>query len=501
MAKDVAASELEQRLAELSALNELIKALTSTLDLSEILRIILHRIKLMTQAEALSLLLYDGDRNELVFAATETLRENALVGMRLPPNQGIATWVARSGQPARVERAEGDPRFYPAIDRAAHFSSHTIMAVPIRGGERVVGVIEVVNRVDRTPFNDEDQRRLEGIAFDLAGRASAETLASDPDATRTALARVSTAVPSEACSILMWDEAGRELIFTASRTLEAGVIDGIRLRADQGIAGWVAQHRLPARVADVSRDPRHYRGIEGRAQLKARSMLCVPVMSKETLLGVIQVINKADGSPFTEDEERLVQTLADHAAIAIENASLYRQAQVAAITDDLTGLSNTRHFNRLLAEGVERARAAAEPLSLLVLDLDNFKTVVDTHGHLVGSRTIATIGRMIGHTVRPGDVAARFGGDEFVILLPATDTETATGIAKSLRQAIEAISTLEGNGVDISTVTASIGLATFPNHAGTAEELFRAADAAMYEVKRTAKNSIRVASPEAAGRG
>jgi len=499
MGKDLVASELEQRLAELSALNELIKALTSTLDLSEILRIILHRIKLMTQAEALSLLLYDGDRNELVFAATETLRENALVGMRLPPNQGIATWVAHSGQPARVERAHLDPRFYPAIDRAAHFSSHAILAVPIRSGDRVVGVIEVVNRVDRTPFSDGDQERLEAIASDLAGHADAETLASDPEATRMALARVSAAVPTEASSILMRDEAGRELIFTASRTLQAGVIDGIRLRADQGIAGWVAQHRQPARVADVSHDPRHYRGIEGRAQLKARSMLCVPVISKESLLGVIQVINKADGSPFTEEEERLVRTLADHAAIAIENASLYRQAQVAAITDDLTGLANTRHFNRLLAEGVERARATAEPLSLLVLDLDNFKVVVDTHGHLVGSRTIAMIGRMIGHTVRPGDVAARFGGDEFVVLLPATDTGTAAGIAKSLRQAIEAISTLEGNGVDISTVTASIGLATFPNHAATAEELFRAADAAMYEVKRTAKNSIRVASPEAAG--
>ncbi len=494
MGKDSPANDLERRLAELSALNELIKALTSTLDLSEILRIILHRIKMMTHAEALSLLLYDGDRNELVFAATETLRENALVGMRLPPDQGIATWVAHSGRAARVEKVNLDPRFYPAIDKAAHFSSNAILAVPIRSGHRTVGVIEVVNRPDRAPFTDQDQQRLEKIAVDLAASASADTLAHDPEVTRSVLAQVSTAVPSEACSLLMRDDAGHELIFSASRTLQAGVIDGIRLRADQGIAGWVAQHRQPARVADVSRDPRHYRGIEGKAQLKARSMLCVPVMSKDTLLGVIQVINKPDGSPFSEEEERLVQTLADHAAIAIENASLYRQAQVAAITDDLTGLANTRHFNRVLTDSVDRARSTGEPVSLLVLDLDNFKTVVDAHGHLVGSRTIACVGRMIGHMVRPGDIAARFGGDEFVVVLPATDTGTAREIARSLCQAIEAISTLEGNGVDISTVTASIGVATFPDHATTAEGLFRAADAAMYEVKRGSKNAVGVAA-------
>ncbi|HTO58514.1 MAG TPA: GGDEF domain-containing protein, partial [Pseudomonadales bacterium] len=115
------------------------------------------------------------------------------------------------------------------------------------------------------------------------------------------------------------------------------------------------------------------------------------------------------------------------------------------------------------------------------------------HGHLVGSRTIAMIGRMIGHMIRPGDIAARFGGDEFVVLLPGSTTGTAMQIALSIREAIEASSTLEGNGVDISMVTASVGVATFPDHARSAEELFRAADTAMYGIKRTTKNAIGVA--------
>jgi diguanylate cyclase (GGDEF)-like protein len=493
MSDESPARVLERQLAELSALNELIKALTSTLDLSEILRIILHRIKLVTQAEALSLLLYDGERNELVFAATETLRENAIVGLRVPANQGIATWVARSGHSARVDRAPHDPRFYPGIDQAAQFSTEAVLAVPVTQGVNVVGVIEVVNSITGGAFTDADQASIEAIANDVGATTSADALASDPSITQQILARVSAAVPSEACSILMRDAAGRDLVFTASRTLQAGVIDGVRMRADQGIAGWVVQHREPALVEDVARDPRHYRGFESKSHLRTRSLLCVPVISKETLLGVIEVINKVNGAAFSVEEQRLVQTLADHAAIAIENASLYRQARVAAITDDLTGLGNTRHFNRALADMVDHARATGEPVSLLVLDLDNFKTVVDTHGHLVGSRTIAAIGRIIGYMIRPGDVAARFGGDEFVVLLPATDTDTATRIATGIREAIEAVSTLDGNGIDISKVTASVGVATYPEHAISGDALFRAADTAMYSVKRTSKNAIAVA--------
>jgi diguanylate cyclase (GGDEF)-like protein len=478
-----------QELHELRTIIELIRTLTSTLELPEILRIVLARLKSLTQAEALSLMLYDPEREELVFAATETLRENALVGIRLPSSRSLASWVAQSGESAVVNDVQHDPRFYPEIDRLSLFTTRNLLAVPLFGRGRVIGVLEVANRYGGGDFDDEDRASLEALAREVGEACEPDALCRNAEAMRGLLARAVMTAPSEAAALLLLDRAGRELVFRASRTIQPGMIDGMRLPTDRGIAGWVARHRQAVRLDDVASDPRHFSAVGEQTGLAPRTMICVPMISKGTLRGVIQVLNKVDGSTFTEAELSLAQTLADHAAIAIENASLYRQAYLASITDDLTGLGNTRHFHQSLAQVM-----GGEPVSLVVLDLDNFKAVVDRYGHLAGSRSIAQIGRIIGRLVRPGDVAARFGGDEFVIVLPDTDATHAYPLAESIRKAIEACEWLEGEDVDLSRVTASVGLATFPVHTTDAEGLFRQADAAMYAAKRSGKNRVSVAS-------
>jgi diguanylate cyclase (GGDEF)-like protein len=277
--------------------------------------------------------------------------------------------------------------------------------------------------------------------------------------------------------------------------LQPGVIDGLRMSVERGIAGWVARHRQALRLDDASEDPRHDKTIGSETNFRPRGMLCVPVVSKDQLLGVIQVINRIGGGSFDDEELRLVQILADHAAIAIENASLYRRAELASLTDDLTGLSNSRHLNQYLPEQIRRGAT----LALLVLDFDNFKQVVDRYGHLVGSQTIGHIGRLIGRMIRPGDFAARFGGDEFVVILPDTKVAYAVEFAEKLRAEIAACTQLDGRRIDLSAVTASIGVAVFPDHAADADGLLHAADAAMYVVKGRGKNSVGVAAKRSGG--
>lgn len=316
------------------------------------------------------------------------------------------------------------------------------------------------------------------------------------DLVRKVLDSIKTITAADALSLLLHDAERGELVFAASETLSeevlGGAVDvGVRLRLDQGIAGWVASHREPVCLDDVGSDPRHDPTLARKTGLFPRTMICVPLVHQDALLGVLQLINKRGSAAFTADEVRLVQTLATQAAGAIAQAQLYREVERASRTDDLTGLGNTRRFNSelpaLLARGGE--------LSLLVLDLDAFKAVVDRHGHLVGSRAIATVGRIIADCLRPGDSAARFGGDEFVVVLPDTTTAAATAVADTIRRAIADCAHPDGSDVDIRAVTASIGIATYPVHATTSEDLFRAADGAMYRVKSGGKNGIAVAAP------
>ncbi|MGH7789756.1 MAG: diguanylate cyclase [Candidatus Binatia bacterium] len=469
---------------ELAVINEMTKAVTSTLNLAEIVRILLQRIKTVVSAEAISLLRYDAERDELVFVATETLRDSTLDDRRSADS--LAAWVGRTGRSALVNEAAHDPR---GADPLAAGGGRHLLAVPLRRGERVVGVIELADRYDGAPFDPADQRALETAAAGLAAEIDPARLAVDGAAVHRLLAEVGAAVPSQSAALLLYDPDGRGLVFSASRQLQAGVIDGVRIPTGVGIAGWVARQRQALRLDDASADPRYNRAIEAFTKFRPRSMLCVPVVSRNVLLGVIQVMNRLDGQPFDDHQFQLVQILADHAAIAMQNAALYRQAQVAAVTDDLTGLGNSRQLSHQLPELI----AAGRQLTLLVLDFDNFKQVVDRYGHLIGSQTIAFLGRLIAQQLRPGDLASRFGGDEFAIILPNSSVAAACDVAEQIRAAIAAAQCLDSGDVDISAVTASVGIAVFPDHAQDANALLRLADQAMYAVKRARKNGVGVA--------
>ncbi len=445
------AADLERQLAEVTALNATLRALASTLEVHDVLRIVLAHVKRVTSAEGLSLLLHDPERDELVFAATETLQENALVGRETPLPPAVGGLMT----PDRL-------------------------IVPIRGPERLVGMIQLTQRYDGRRFDAADQERLAAFAAALGANGDLDRVAREPDVLQAVFARLATVVPSADASLVVFDAARRELAFRVTRALRHGVIDGVRLPVGQGIAGWVAAQRTPLRLDDASRDARHDPRIARQTGLVPRSMLCVPMLYGDTLHGVIQVINRLDGSSFDDDELRLVQTLADYAAIALDKAATHRQAQQAAVTDDVTGLGNTRHFGDVLPALLARGG----PVSLVLFDLDGLRAVVQRRGRRAGVDVLAAVGRLVAARLRPGDVGVRFGGDEFAVVLPATETADACAIADALRQAIAGGAV--GDDPDVR-VTASMGVATFPAHGRDAEALFRAADAA---IERGGKNGV-----------
>jgi len=292
-------------------------------------------------------------------------------------------------------------------------------------------------------------------------------------------------------SLLMVDEAPNELYFAIAVGAASEALKNVRLKVGEGIAGWVAKHGERLIVPDVMADPRFAKRIDDMTQWETRSIICFPVRSKLRVLGVIQLVN-VDMEHFSDPEIFFLQSLCDYAAIAIENARSVEKIQELTITDDCTGLYNARHLYKTLETEVYRSSRFGYEFTVLFIDLDHFKQVNDTHGHLIGSKLLAEIGYLIKAQLRLIDYAFRYGGDEFVILLPQTGKDAALVVAKRLRDNLRASMFCKEEGLNLN-VRASIGVATYPHDAKSPHDIIRQADEMMYLVKNTTRDNIGIA--------
>jgi diguanylate cyclase (GGDEF)-like protein len=241
----------------------------------------------------------------------------------------------------------------------------------------------------------------------------------------------------------------------------------------------------------VQSDPRFSSRLDEITQLRTRSVICVPLRSKHRVLGVIQLVNA--NVEMSEQEIFFLQALCDYAAISIENARAVEKIQELTITDDCTGLFNARHLHKTLETESYRSARFGYQFSVIFIDLDHFKAVNDTHGHLVGSRLLAEVGYLIKAQLRLIDFAFRYGGDEFVVLLPQTSKDQAVVVAKRLQDSLRAGTFCSEQGLNLN-VRASMGLATFPHDAQTPHDIIRQADEMMYVVKNSTRDNIGIAS-------
>ncbi len=216
--------------------------------------------------------------------------------------------------------------------------------------------------------------------------------------------------------------------------------------------------------------------------------VCLPLTSRNRHLGVVYFY-RTDRDTFTPAEIELLATFAALAAQAIENARLYAKMQQQARTDALTGLNNRGEFQRQLKEEEERSRRYHRSFSLLMLDIDHFKRVNDTHGHQAGDAVLKGLSELLGRQARAIDHVCRYGGEEITVILPETAIEDAVNAAERIRAAVESHVFEIGGGKSVP-ITVSIGVATFPDHADGAEALVAAADTALYTAKQRGRNRI-----------
>ncbi|HEV8209363.1 MAG TPA: sensor domain-containing diguanylate cyclase [Vicinamibacterales bacterium] len=294
--------------------------------------------------------------------------------------------------------------------------------------------------------------------------------------------RAATWVPAPCWAVVSADLSG-ELSVLADRGLTPDMGPAI-----YAIAEWVMQRGQEFVTADLTHDTRVTDPSVG-------AVVAFPLGCRGRRVGALVAL---DRQPSAREPQlapsmlRAVRMLLEPASVALDNALLLKRAEALSVTDDLTHLYNSRYLNLVLRRETKRASRSGRPLSLLFIDLDGFKTVNDTHGHLYGSRALVEAAAVIRNSARETDVVARFGGDEFALVLPDTGGEGAFAVGERIRERLAAYRFLAGDQLDIH-LTASVGVATLPDVAASSEELMQAADKAMYAVKESGKNGIQAA--------
>ena len=437
--------------------------------------------------------------------------------LRCKMGEGFTGWVALHGEPLLVNDANADPRGVSI--EGTDDVDESMLVVPMRYDRTVVGVI-TLSKLGLGQFGAEDQQLLSILADqaatalesarllarsqDLAGElrrlldmSSQLSGSLDPRQVANLIARhVAAALGFEECAISYWDRPHERVVSlgyypeSAIETMDpffdvSGYPETVRVLERQEVAIIDTEDPAadPSEVALLRRDGK-------------RGLLMLPLVAKDQSIGLVELF-AATPVHLTDQRLQLARTMANEAAMALENARLYEDARNLADRDPLTGFYNHRFLHERLGEEVVRAQRARRPVSVLMLDLDDFKLVNDTFGHLFGDRVLTWTAELIRSTLRGSDIPARYGGDEFAIILPETDHDEARRAAERILEAFRE-KAFVGEQRGPVPISASIGVATYPQHGRTPTELIAASDGALYTVKRDGGHDAAVAAEAAA---
>ena len=426
----------------------------------------------------------------------------ALLHTRL--GEGFTGWVAQHGEPLLVNDANADARgrSIPGTDEV----DESMLVVPMHYDAVTIGVI-TLSKLGLDGFGPEDLRlltiladqaatavesaRLLGRTQDLARELrrlldmSADLSTSlDPHQVADLIAgHMASALGVDECAISYWDRSGGRV---ESLGYYPALADGEHLEPFFEVSRYPTTLRVLERqeivlidADDPAADQAEVALLRGEGN---RTVVMLPLVAKGQSIALAELFSKTS-IPWNPEVLELVQSMANEAAMALENARLYEDARKLADRDPLTGFFNHRFLHERLGEEVVRTQRARHPLSVLMLDLDDFKLVNDTFGHLFGDRVLTWTADLIRSTLRASDIPARYGGDEFAIILPETDAQEARSAAERILEAFRD-QAFVGEQRGPVPIGLSIGVATYPTDGRYATDLIAAADRALYRVKR-----------------
>jgi diguanylate cyclase (GGDEF)-like protein/PAS domain S-box-containing protein len=437
-----------------------------------------------------------------------------IAGLRFDvPNDNPNTEVVERGQAVILDDTRGK---YPEFLKTPHSHIRSWLGVPLIMRERVIGMLALDSKSPN--FYTQEHTRLvtafaDHVAIAISNAQLFEqtqsTLAETEMLYRIARVLIHTDNLNDLLQSLVDNvaenlPADRVMLTTlnlSEHKINQYVVGGpgknqiMHAKFDElwdGLSGWVLRELKPAFSPKNTVDPRESDYVQKRRhETNCGAILAVPLFHRDEAIGTITVINRLDQENFSQRHVELMETIASQAAIAIENARLFGENQWLATTDELTGINNRRHLFKLGHLEIERARRYGHSLSAIMLDIDNFKRINDTHGHGIGDKVLRSIAQGCLQSIREFDVLGRYGGEEFVVILPETELKEAIATAERLRICIAEQSS-NSHSDDIS-LTISLGVAVLDDSMEALASLLDAADSALLLAKKSGRNRVEVA--------
>ena len=478
------------------------QAVISTFDLDEVLNRILTILRDYFHLQHVAVLLYD-TQAETLNVRTHAGWNQVSLDMHIPLGEGLIGTAAKLKRPIYAPRVAEDPRYIASIP-----STRSELAVPLLVRDEMVGVLDCQS--DTEDFFDPETIDLltlfstqASIALQNAHLYSQEQRKAAQLEAINAIAKQTTSVlelkdlldracrhilhsfPVDHVAVLLLDDEGKLALRADRGHLTARIEHGGTLAPGTGLCG----RSLLAGKAVMEND---VRGVEGYVTgfEETKSEMCLPLISFGETLGVLALESARTGA-FQAADVQPLESVADICAIAIQNARYFERVRQMAYVDGLTGIFNRRYFEMKILEEIERASRYRHAMSVIMIDIDNFKKLNDEFGHLLGDEVLRQVGSLFASQVRKVDTACRYGGEEFAIIAPETSRAAAGVVAEKLRRVVECFPFA---GV-ARPVTISAGVAEYPMCGDSRDTLVRAADEALYTAKQSGRNKVSVSGP------
>ncbi|MCW3490419.1 GGDEF domain-containing protein [Dethiobacter alkaliphilus] len=287
------------------------------------------------------------------------------------------------------------------------------------------------------------------------------------------------------CLVALPENEGKDVsVFLLATPHKTSLPDGITMATAGTSLEWVLKHKKVQFEKDLEKE-RLFKEDETLYKEGIRSAVRVPIWANEEIIGVF-ILNSKTPNCYTEQDLQVLEPVAEQLAFSLEKYFLFQQVTRLSMTDELTGCGNRRMLRQEMEREIPRADRYGRTLAMLMLDIDHFKQVNDTYGHVAGDHILRDLSRLICDNVRDIDLCIRYGGEEFLVILPETDLDGAVAVAEKIRLLVE--QSVFSAGESEHRITVSVGIAVYPKHAITADELIERADSALYQAKKNGRN-------------